>query len=275
MASSNYADTLTVVSASNLNPRYLECIPAFIDFWMAFEYSSNLRVIPHVFLIADDIPESLIRYQEFISVLNVTDLDSGFVAQNIRALAAGTFQTDFVMTTDIDMLPLSFKVTKKAISELTSNPDAFVVARDVLDAGQFAICYGLARPEVWAKITLNRRPEDFESQLRHLFSNRFLNAAYSGVRGGDGWFTDQEYLYEQVMAASGLDVVKLRDPETGHRRLDRAHHPKWLTWLMLPLILFGLFTDYHVHLPISKSQKLTTSIRLLVVFRERFLWLSR
>jgi hypothetical protein len=236
--------------------------------------SANLEIVPHVFLIAEAIPEFLVPYSEFISLRYVADVDSAFAAQNIRTFAAGTFNTDYVMTSDIDMLPLDLKVTARAQNRLISNSEAFVVVRDVLEPGQFAICYGMARPETWRKVMWGNSEKDPWEEIRNLFRSRFSEQSYSGNRGGSGWFTDQEVLFERVTGEPSVVVIRMKDSETGHRRLDRAHHPKWLIWFLLPLIINGRYSDYHVHLPVSNTLKQTSFIRIVVSLRERLLCLK-
>lgn len=272
MNSSKSVKTLTVVTAVNLNTRYLECVPAYIDFWLEFSNSRDLRISPRVVLVANLIPESLEKYERFISLVPPCDLNSAFVAQNIRTLVAGEFQTDYVMTSDVDMLPLNLKVTSRALQTIEEEDFAFCVVRDVLEPGQYAICYGLASPSSWRKIMSTKEKLDPIVELNNVARDFEIDMHYDGEHGGGGWFIDQEYLYRKVMSRDELTLIKLSDDETGHRRLDRAHHPKLLTWMLLPLVAFGYFSDYHIHLPYLRSQNLVNALRYAVCVGRKFPW---
>ena len=64
-----------------------------------------------------------------------------------------------------------------------------------------------------------------------------------------------------------LKVIKLKDFETGFRRLDRIHHNRIKKWLSLFLVLKGDFTDYHLHLPVNKNKTYLRIVFMILKFK--------
>jgi hypothetical protein len=263
--------TLTVVTASNLNPDYLDCIPMFIEFWQIQKLNENFLVHPLVYLIADCLPSPLEKYREFIVTLPPSDFDSAFIAQNIRTLVASQQTTDYVMTTDVDMFPMSNKVTDAGLQALEADNSRFVICRDVLPIGQFPICYNIASPATWLKVFPNSESmEQVFTQLSALMEQAQTREGYSGIHGGAGWFTDQEFLFNQVTSnLPKSQVVRLRDEQTKHRRLDRLHLKYFLKWLVLPFVLAGLYSDYHIHFPVKKNTRYLKTLRCILLLRKK------
>lgn len=247
---------ITVLTASDLSPKYLECVPWYIDFWLAQESQTpGVKFRPSVLVIADQLPEQLVHYSEYCNVIK-TDLPTAFVAQNIRTLYSALVNSDLVMTSDVDMLTMNSRLIDTALQKWPdSRISAFAVLRDVLPAGQFAICYSVAAPDTWSDVFRVNSIEDVHIRLRKLF-DRLNSEEYQGSHGGYGWFLDQEYLFERVTDAevnAGLNLLRLTDQDTGHRRLDRVFHRGPLKWLAIPRITRNYYSDYHVHHPVHAN----------------------
>jgi hypothetical protein len=140
------------------------------------------------------------------------------------------------------MFPLSPNVFLNAVNAIDHGAE-IVVCRDVLPLGQYAICYTLASPTTWSRVNNVGNKMDIDTKLAKVFEATSRNGSYQGIHGGSGWFVDQEVLYEEIVAfeSHGGRVVKMRDADTGHRRLDRLWHPFPINWLLLPLVFFGFF----------------------------------
>lgn len=258
MVTNQNSTEVVVITASDLNEKYLSCVPWFIDFWLAQKSANNNLVFtPLVLIIADELPIELANYEKYCRVFK-SDLPSSFVAQNIRTLFASIIPTDFVVTSDIDMLPMNSKLFDLAFISAKNNPDQnFVVTRDVLPEGQFPICYSFGSPKVWEKITGISLLSDINPKLQELF-NTLNSEQYAGRHGGYGWFIDQEFLYESAIAAAAtklIEIKKFRDEQTGHKRLDRIYHRGLIKWLVLPKIRCEEYSDYHVHHPVKNNER--------------------
>jgi hypothetical protein len=165
-----------------------------------------------------------------------------------------------VITTDVDMFPLSMRVIDIAKAK---SAGSFVIARNVLEHDQqFPICYNVASPSFWREVFSST--DDFASDLQRATTT---SAEYSGDHGGTGWFIDQEFLYQRATAweRDGGKLVRLTDEETGHRRLDRTSS-QLRTLVTSPLVARQRWTDYHAYAPSARSRALNTWI---------LFWLSR
>lgn len=251
--------SVTVVSATDMNPRYLGCVPLFIDFWLAAGRRSAVDFSPRV-LVVGKLPPDLARYRPWCVEVGEVQAHSALAAQVGRLAAAAAAPGGLAVTTDIDMLPLSLHSLEFAIRELKLRDCNFAVVRDVLEEGQFAMCYALAEPSVWQEV-LGVGGLELQQILQVLLDESPL--AYSGERGGSGWYYDQELLYKRVTAAEiggRAQLLRLRDDETGHLRLDRELHPFPVDWALLPLVYAGFFTDYHVHHPVQSIRKFLAAL---------------
>jgi hypothetical protein len=150
----------------------------------------------------------------------VDDLHTAFQAQCVRLLQPALVETDgAVLTADIDMLPLDPRYFHRHAGRVDERH--FLAYRDVLLwGGEIPICYNAARPRTWRTIfgveTLSDVRERLEVWTRGL--------EYTGARGGAGWFTDQQILYQTLLDRGPRDdrVWLLDDRFTGHRRLERG-----------------------------------------------------
>jgi len=154
---------------------------------------------------------------------------------------------------------------------LTSSPEplsSFHICRDVLPPGQYAICYNLAAPSVWGQVTGVRCMEDVsEILLREFANSQKRNNGYSESHGALGWYSDQEYIYKAVDCFelnSPGKVLRFSDKDTQHSRLDRAAAYFPFKWFLLPRVLLGSLTDYHVHHPVSKNRTYVFAVYCMV-----------
>ncbi len=248
---------IIALTAVNLNTKYLSCVPFFIEFWLSLKSRNpGVRFTPKVLIVAQNLPTELERYRPWCQVIgNAGKLPSAFYSQAVRLYQPSLENCDLVLTTDVDMFPMGDKVIEAALEKISQGAK-FVVCRDVLPNGQFPMCYNLAAPETWQIVSKVRTSEQVKSALESLFEETSRNITYEAVHGGEGWFTDQQELFRLVtdFEKFGGAVARLKDRDTGHRRLDRSFYPFPLNWLSIPLVALGHYSDYHVHHPASKHK---------------------
>lgn len=264
--SENGLITVEVLSASDLNPKYLNCVKYYISSWLSLPTQSQIKFIPKVLLIADSIPDELREYSEYLLLIDANNMHSAFVSQTSRIIEGKNSSADFVMTSDIDMLPMSIKFESNVVLSDVKTEETFYILRDVLEPGQYPICYNLAKPSSW-QLLLNDFGRDLPTSiiLRQILQEFGGQAAYSGVHGGAGWAIDQRALWNVVRKNnSRVRILRFTDVDTSHRRLDRAHHRGIIKWLVLPLVFMGYFHDYHVHHPVESHK---TYIKILMKIR--------
>ena len=259
-----------VVAASNENPKYVECLRYFIDFWNdSNRLLEGVVFSPKVLVFGDVDPELLSKYRDNVEQLSVS-CDTAFASQNARTLWGGVSKADIVVTSDVDMLPLDLRLVRRSILECLREEHTLVVSRNVLPEGQYPICYSLARPITWRKVFNISTKEELEERLDHLWGKLAVGSGYSGAHGGKGWSFDQEYLYTEVerqRLLSSIKVVKLADSDTGHRRLDRIFLRGYFRWLQILGVALSIYTDYHIHHPVTRySTFVNTVARVRTVF---------
>ena len=247
--------SFTILTASDLNAKYLSCIPYFIEFWLSFGRNANFKIQPRVLLVADKLPDNLLQFERYIElVTNEDDLSSAYVAQGIRLFWPAFEQSEFVLITDVDMLPMSDRILHNSLKNIRSAND-FIIYRDILTNNEYPICYNIASPNVWGSLMWNTEPMMKNlNLLRVELLERGGSSAYSGEHGGAGWTIDQELLWKKVQSSRDINFIKLKKDHVFFKRLDRSRHNHIFKWLCLPLIFFNVFDDYHVHHPVQKNK---------------------
>lgn len=259
---------ITAITATNLEPKYLECAPIFVKFWLSQVDHPQNYFRPLVIVVAPELPPELETIKDYCVLYpSPPGVSSVFTSQLIRALYAARVESDFVLTSDVDMLPLSTKVFEYVLRANSANRETFSVCRDVLAAGQYPICYNLATPRTWGSVTGVTSGGDIDSLLVSSFHSAYSrNKGYDDRHGARGWFTDQEVLFRQVerFERNGGVVRRFTDHQTKHRRLDRIYTLGPLKWLVVPMVLFGALTDYHIHHPVRKFRRYISTVHWLV-----------
>jgi hypothetical protein len=169
---------------------------------------------------------------------------------------------DFVMTSDIDMIPLNIDFETRMFRDLKERENSFVILRDVLLPGQYPMCYNMANPASWGKLFSRSysEPTIWENCAKY-FVDKGGTASYSGEHGGVGWNLDQELRWKSIEEGGhGLEIIKVSDRTSRHHRLDRNVHRGFLKWIALGLVAVGYFHDYHVHHPVKNHNKYLNAV---------------
>jgi hypothetical protein len=237
-------------------------VELYIAAWLSTPITNQVKFLPKVLIVGNAIPDCLNKYSEYLQLVDPQDMPTAFIAQTSRIIEARNSRADFVMTSDIDMLPLNVNFESSIIDSVTLNQNPFFILRDVLEPGQFPICYNLASPKVW-RLLLSRHGSETPTLtiLRDILDNFGGNSAYSGLHGGKGWTIDQQTLWNLIQDNNlKIQFERFEDHQTAHRRLDRIHHKGFLKWLTLPFVFCGFFHDYHVHHPVDKNQNFIKAV---------------
>jgi len=249
-----------IVSSSNLNPRYLDCIETFLNAWISMcKKFHTVQAEPRIFLVSNEIPSHLKHYEKYIILFpQINGIPTDFIAQNIRVLSMPYFENSIVLTTDIDMIPMSPDIYEKYILK-SHYENSFIILRDQL-VNEYPICYLISPSDLAGEIILSTN-----NQLNNLIQLAWnqLNQAnihYSSTHGGSGWNFDQKYIYNAVEDFSEQKrITKLKDSGTGFNRIDRIENP---LKVFTQLFSNKIFTDYHLNLPVSRNYILIKIILL-------------
>ena len=260
--------TSYIVSSSNLNPRYLDCIEIFLNAWLLIcEKFNTVQAEPRIFLISNEIPSHLKQYEKYIILFpQINKIPTDFIAQNIRVLSMAYFEGSIVLTTDIDMIPMSPDIYEKHILK-SHHENSFIVLRDQL-VNEYPICYLVSPSDLVGAIILsdNRKLNDL-IQLAWDQMNQ-ANIYYSSSHGGSGWNFDQTYIYNAIEDFSDKKrIIKLKDRTTGFNRIDRINKP---LKVFIQLFSNEIYTDYHLNLPIGKNYILIKIILLRNILNINF-----
>ena len=187
----------TVLSAVNNNPSYYKFIPKQILFWRAY----GIKFV--AVFVGESLPPELeeCRANIFMWSKNL-DLNTAYVGQNLRLFYPALLQLpedEFVMITDMDMLPTVSSYFKDGLEQYTQKD--FIYYRKV-EGNQILMCYNAAHPSTWSTVFGVRTEQDVEAKLY-----QFYNGNYTGVPGGAGWFTDQIILYAMLIPYPHLKVL--------------------------------------------------------------------
>lgn len=242
-----------VVTGVDDSPRYRQAVSWWFKFWQALAPIWPGTLFPVVLKVGDNptgewmgIPREHIEH-----CACPPSIPTAFAAQTIRVLWPSQLPDSVraVMTTDADMMPLSPRVFAP---QFNAPAGAFVVIRDVLQRHrQIPICYNVAAPSTWRRVVGG---EPLVPRLERVLA---AYGPYEGVHGGQGWSIDQRFLFDSVadFQRHGGNVLRLRDNQTGYRRLDRRY-PALVAHLGGLGISRGVWASYHGHLPAERFDHL-------------------
>jgi hypothetical protein len=239
----------TILTASDLNPMYMDFIPMFIKAWKHLLPESDVVII----LVAESIPDVLKEYSEYIKLfIPIPGIITSLQAQCIRLLAPRNVErkNEGVLISDMDMIPTN---RKYYVSNIENIPDThFVTYREVLYPDEIAMCYNVATPDVWTSVFGN---EDASILLK------IWNEAY-----GSGWSTDQAVLVRAYDNFKG-DKTMLLDKNTGYKRLDRIDTCTMDTTFtsLATRILREEFSDYHCLRPYREHKEKNDAILSYII----------
>ena len=235
----------TVVTATDLNPLYMDFIPIFVKAWTTLFPEIDVVIV----LIAHSIPDSLLDYKQYIHINSPIDgINTAFHAQCIRLLYPQYINREQgVLITDMDMIPMNRFYYEDAIKNIPDN--VFICYRDVCLPTELPICYNIALPYVWASMFKEESIEKW-----------YNNTEYDGSHGGIGWNTDQLILIKKFNEHEGSKII-LNDNITKYNRLDRVFKNQFADRNTLrKQIAAGDYSDYHCLRPHSAHTEINNFI---------------
>lgn len=145
------------------------------------------------------------------------DICTVFQAQTVRLCYAALIDTPgAVIVSDMDLIPLESRYYTKPWFDLDSKQ--FLVYRDLLTKlNQYPICFNAAHPTVWGSVLKISNEDDVANRLKE-FHRICGGGTFSGLRGGHGWFCDQEMLYQNIEQWEGTSI-KLGDSATKFKQM--------------------------------------------------------
>jgi hypothetical protein len=212
------------LTSCDSNPLYYQFWPTVAKLWKEY-----IGIDPILIFIGSELPKDMNEdHGQIILFEPIENLPTSTQSQFIR-LWYTQFLDDVVITTDIDMLPLSrgyFRGSAKNISD-----DKFLHLGFEKTLG-FSICYNVAKPQTFKEV-LNLS-NNFEQDIMPLYSE------LKAKNKKEEWFSDEEYLTRHLRKAGDRLVKFDRGENYSQTRINRTnwnYHPS--------LVSAGAYYDCH------------------------------
>ena len=259
-----------VLVATNMNPLYYKFIPIFIKTWD--KLFPNVKVT--ILIVADKLIDELRLYKENIVLFPpIENMDSGFIAQNIRLLYPALMESEGgILITDMDIFPMNHAYYINPISSYDNTKFITYRPLSVVGKNEMAICYNIATNTVWKDVFNINKIEDIQIILKYLYKNKKYegeNAHKLDQRGAylPGWITDQLYLFEKITEWNNKTNNHIILNDCLFRRLDRNECPDNSFEHIRSDIENGVYSDYHSHRPYDKYKKIVDLLIDAVPYR--------
>lgn len=230
-----------VVLSSNESKEYL-------DFWPLVSSAWKKIGIEPTLIYTGKIPLKL----ENVININLPDVDTAFLAQNVRLLAPSLFPEEVIIISDIDDMPLSKNYFQKNISVYEN--DQFIIYRpDAVPENMISIMWNVAIGSTWSEIFNIETISDIKKTLIDWYPANYK------IRG-DNWYFDQIMLKDKVelfKKKSSNRVVELSDQLTGFNRLNRSKLKRRFNQFYID---GNDYSDFHMPRPYSKYKKLINKV---------------
>lgn len=222
------------LTSCNNNPLYYEFWPLLSRVWKEF-----LNIEPILIYIGEDLPTELQnnKYGQIIKFKPLDKIPTSNQAQFIRLWYTKKFEQDIIMTTDIDMFPLSKWYFIDQIKKITDDKFIFLSEKESIG---YNICYNIASGNTFNEIL------NLDDDLETILLN-YYNLAIKDNK--NTWFLDEMYLTEKLDNYKGNKFIKITRAQ--YNRINRTN------WNYNPvLIKLGMYYDYHSARPYNqyKSQ---------------------
>lgn len=243
-----------VILSSNESKEYLNFWPIVSNAWL------NLGIKPTLIYTGISEPKKPLllssnkekKISSEIIYINIPELDSAFVAQNIRLLAPALFPNDVSLISDIDDMPLSKKYFQDSISKFTD--DKFIIYRkDAVPDNMVSIMWNAAKGTTWSNIFNVYNKEDIVKTLKSWFPENYK------IRG-ENWYFDQIILKEKIniyLEQFPETIIELTDEVTGFNRLNRTKLNRNFNKFYIE---GSNYSDFHMPRPFRKYKRLINRV---------------
>ena len=233
----------TVILSSNDNPNYIQFWPIVSEAW------SLMGVEPILIYTGEQKLNLKGNVINFFS----KNIDSSFVAQNIRILYPSLLDGNTCLVSDIDNLPLSKKYFVDSV--LNFNDDSFIIYRpDACPPNMISMMWNAASSSTWKEIFNIESEKNLEKNLKKWYTKKYAIE-------GTAWYTDQIKLRKYVNKFSKKNksrIVELDDTELGFFRFNRNRLEKHFNMIQENPNLE--FTDFHMPRPFSEYEELINKV---------------
>jgi FkbM family methyltransferase len=247
-----------VLTAVNNNPDYIQYIPNFIKSWSFLFPEVDIKII----FINDEITSELKQFEKYIILFKpIPNIDTAFIAQNIRIYYPAILNKKGVLITDIDIYPLNRNYFEKP-TENNILKNTFLSYRPKGSVGteQIAICYNMASSHIWSIISGVKGINDIQLKLRQTYPRNYGVLCPPPLQWlKHGWFKDQEELFKMI-DNTHINIKYIGDKE--FNRIDKLNQTIDKINKLSKKINLQCYSDF---IPLRKEQKDYLAINELVV----------
>tara|TARA_B100001996_G_scaffold82431_1_gene60810 strand:+ start:1570 stop:2313 length:744 start_codon:yes stop_codon:yes gene_type:complete len=233
----------TVILSSNDNPDYIQFWPIVSEAW-------TLMGVEPILIYTGE--QKLNLKGNVINFYN-KNMDSSFVAQNIRILYPSLLDGNNCLVSDIDNLPLSKNYFVNSV--LNFNDNSFIIYRpDACPPNMISMMWNAANSSTWKEIFNIDSEKNIEKYLKKWYTRKYTIE-------GTAWYTDQIKLRKYVNKFSKKNksrIVELNDNELGFFRFNRNRLEKHFNMINENPNL--KFTDFHMPRPFSEYEELINKV---------------
>jgi hypothetical protein len=233
----------TVILSSNDNPNYIQFWPIVSEAW-------SLMGVEPILLYTG---EQKLNLKGNVINFFSKNIDSSFVAQNIRILYPSLLDGNTCLVSDIDNLPLSKEYFVNSV--LDYNDDSFIIYRpDACPPNMISMMWNAANSTTWKEIFNIDSERNIEKYLKKWYTKKYSIE-------GTAWYTDQIKLRKYVNKFSKKNksrIVELDDIEMGFFRFNRNKLKKHVDLITENPELE--FTDFHMPRPFNEYEELINKV---------------
>lgn len=173
-----------VILVCNDNSLYYKYANDVYDLW-----EKRIKIQPHLFIISDhpinvDFGNRIVQY-----IKPIPNIPTAFQSQVIRLLLPCLFKDEYVIITDIDMLPIQKKMFRKIIKHLNDN-------MYIQYFQNYQMCYNCAKGETWQKIFNIYKTSEMKLLIKKWYKE------FSGMHT-----TDQHVLKKYLSTYQGPKII--------------------------------------------------------------------
>jgi hypothetical protein len=177
------------IVASDNNPMYLDFWPIVRDIWI-----NLIKIKPILVLISDK--DKITDNGDYIihEVKSVDNISTAFQSQIVRMYITKFYSDSVCITSDIDMLPLSYKYFNTIVDDY-SDDDMIILSSDAYTINRYPLCYNVAKGSTFNEVL------DLDCSFSE-YCERLL-------KYNQGWDTDELYFGECINKFKNKDRIKL------------------------------------------------------------------
>ena len=233
----------TVILSSNDNPDYIQFWPIVSEAW-------TLMGVEPILIYTG---EQKLNLKGNVINFYSKNMDSSFVAQNIRILYPSLLDGNTCIVSDIDNLPLSKNYFVNSV--LNFNDNSFIIYRpDACPPNMISMMWNAANSSTWKEIFNIDSEKNIEKNLKKWYTRKYAIE-------GTAWYTDQIKLRKYVNKFSKKNksrIVELNDEELGFFRFNRNRLEKHFNMINENPNL--KFTDFHMPRPFNEYEELINKV---------------